>query len=246
MSNIVPGNSLPEIQAFIKANPSTLCVFFNWTSWNEPSVAIKEVLAELAPDFPSARFYAVDADVAGAAEVCGAVGLTAMPSVTAFAHGKMLGCVAGFNPAETVAMVAAAAATAAATPAAAVTATAGAAAPAAAAAAAAAEPAELSEAALRALTTQAPVMLFMKGAPEAPRCGFSRQIVELLNGAGVKFGSFDILSDQRVREGLKKLSNWPTYPQLYAEGELLGGLDVVKELAAAGELLDSVPESARV
>ena len=75
------------------------------------------------------------------------------------------------------------------------------------------------------------VMLFIKGTPAAPKCGFSRQAVELLTGAGIQFGSFDILSDEEVRQGLKRHSNWPTYPQIYVNGDLIGGLDILKELA---------------
>jgi Grx4 family monothiol glutaredoxin len=74
------------------------------------------------------------------------------------------------------------------------------------------------------------VMVFMKGIPTAPKCGFSRQVVELLQEHEVPFGSFDILSDDEVRQGLKAHSDWPTYPQLYVHGELLGGLDILKEL----------------
>ncbi|KAG7371194.1 glutaredoxin [Nitzschia inconspicua] len=80
------------------------------------------------------------------------------------------------------------------------------------------------------------VMLFMKGTPSAPRCGFSRQAVELLNQHQVPFGSFDILSDEDVRQGLKKYSDWPTYPQIYVKGELMGGLDILKETAEEGSL----------
>ena len=81
-------------------------------------------------------------------------------------------------------------------------------------------------------------MLFMKGNPAAPRCGFSNKTVALLNGQGVKFESFDILSDNMVREGLKKYSNWPTYPQLYVKGELIGGLDIMKEMVESGDFAD--------
>jgi len=71
----------------------------------------------------------------------------------------------------------------------------------------------------------------MKGEPSAPRCGFSRQIVEILNQTGVPFSHFDVLSDEEIRQGLKKYSDWPTYPQLYVKGELLGGLDIIKEMS---------------
>ena len=93
---------------------------------------------------------------------------------------------------------------------------------------------------LRALVNRAPVMLFMKGSPDEPRCGFSRQIVELLRSKDVAFSHFDILEDEGVRQGLKKFSDWPTYPQLYAAGELVGGLDIAKEMAAEGELLSAL------
>jgi len=109
--------------------------------------------------------------------------------------------------------------------------------PAAAAAAAAAPAAAAATPDFAALVRRAPVVLFMKGTPEAPRCGFSRQAVALLRDAGVTFDTFDILGDPAVRAGLKTFSDWPTYPQLYAGGEFVGGLDVAKELAEAGELV---------
>jgi Grx4 family monothiol glutaredoxin len=93
---------------------------------------------------------------------------------------------------------------------------------------------------LKALINTSKVMLFMKGVPEDPQCGFSRQAVALLNKHSVAFGSFNILSDDAVRQGLKAFSNWPTYPQLYANGELVGGLDILKELEAEGELKEAL------
>ncbi|KAK4911541.1 glutaredoxin [Elasticomyces elasticus] len=82
---------------------------------------------------------------------------------------------------------------------------------------------------LASLVKAAPVMLFMKGTPSAPQCGFSRQLVSMLRDNGVKYGFFNILADDEVRQGLKEYSDWPTFPQLYAKGELVGGLDIVKE-----------------
>lgn len=86
------------------------------------------------------------------------------------------------------------------------------------------------------LSLAAPVMLFMKGSPAAPRCGFSRQITEILSENNVPYASFDILTNESVREALKKYSDWPTYPQLYVSGELIGGLDILKEIASSGNL----------
>ncbi|KAI9856964.1 MAG: monothiol glutaredoxin grx4 [Trichoglossum hirsutum] len=82
---------------------------------------------------------------------------------------------------------------------------------------------------LTALVSAASVMLFMKGTPSAPQCGFSRQIVALLRGRGVRYGFFNILADDEVRQGLKTFADWPTFPQLWVAGELVGGLDIVKE-----------------
>ncbi|XP_040020098.2 glutaredoxin 3 [Gasterosteus aculeatus] len=96
---------------------------------------------------------------------------------------------------------------------------------------------------LKKLINAAPCMLFMKGSSQEPRCGFSRQIVALLKEHGIQFSSFDILSDEEVRQGLKIYSNWPTFPQLYANGELVGGLDIVKELAESGELQNTCPKA---
>jgi len=88
------------------------------------------------------------------------------------------------------------------------------------------------------LVERSDVMIFMKGLPSAPKCGFSRQMIELLDESGVQYDSFNILEDKEVRQGLKEFSNWPTYPQLYVKGELIGGLDICKELEEDGELGD--------
>ncbi|KAL9236779.1 hypothetical protein vseg_011409 [Gypsophila vaccaria] len=95
---------------------------------------------------------------------------------------------------------------------------------------------------LKKLISKSPVMLFMKGNPDAPRCGFSSKVVNALKEEGVTFGHFDILSDQEVREGLKTFSNWPTYPQLYYKGELIGGCDIILELKTSGELKSTLSE----
>ncbi|XP_018402037.1 PREDICTED: glutaredoxin-3 [Cyphomyrmex costatus] len=95
---------------------------------------------------------------------------------------------------------------------------------------------------LKKLVNQAPCMLFMKGNPANPRCGFSRTIVSILDSYKTDYKSFDILQDNDVREGLKKFSNWPTYPQLYLNGDLIGGLDIVKEMNESGELESMLPK----
>lgn len=87
------------------------------------------------------------------------------------------------------------------------------------------------------------IMLFMKGTPQFPQCGFSNQAVQLLQACGAEFGSFDVLSDDDVRQGIKEYSSWPTIPQLYVDGKFVGGCDIMIELHQNGELkklVDSV------
>jgi len=84
------------------------------------------------------------------------------------------------------------------------------------------------------------VFLFMKGTPDDPQCGFSAQIVSILAELEIEFKSFDILSDENIRQGIKEYANWPTIPQLYINGKFIGGCDIVRELAASGELVELV------
>ncbi|TVS00204.1 MAG: Grx4 family monothiol glutaredoxin [Rhodospirillales bacterium] len=81
-----------------------------------------------------------------------------------------------------------------------------------------------------------PVVLFMKGSPMFPQCGFSAAVVQTLTHMGVKFKGIDVLTDPGLREGIKQFSNWPTIPQLYVKGEFIGGCDIVREMYASGEL----------
>jgi len=83
-----------------------------------------------------------------------------------------------------------------------------------------------------------PVFLFMKGTPTFPQCGFSNQVIQILKAYNVPFGSFDVLSDMDVRQGIKTYSEWPTIPQLYVKGEFIGGCDIVRESWESGELTE--------
>ena len=80
------------------------------------------------------------------------------------------------------------------------------------------------------------VMLYMKGTPDFPQCGFSAHTVEILRSYGFPFASEDVLADAQVREGIKRYSNWPTIPQIYIDGKFVGGCDIVHELHERGEL----------
>ncbi len=89
------------------------------------------------------------------------------------------------------------------------------------------------------------VLLYMKGTPDFPQCGFSGQVVAAMNAIGQPFAFVNIFEDQEIREGLKTYSNWPTFPQLYVNGELIGGADIVIEMYNSGELktvLDNLDE----
>jgi len=88
------------------------------------------------------------------------------------------------------------------------------------------------------------ILLFMKGTPEFPQCGFSGQTVAALNAIGKPFAFVNIFEDQEIREGLKVYSNWPTFPQLYVKGELIGGSDIVVEMYESGELKKLLDEAA--
>jgi monothiol glutaredoxin len=81
-----------------------------------------------------------------------------------------------------------------------------------------------------------PVVLYMKGTPMFPQCGFSAAVVQALSQLGIKFKGIDVLVDPSLREGIKQFANWPTIPQLYIKGEFIGGADIVREMAATGEL----------
>jgi monothiol glutaredoxin len=83
-----------------------------------------------------------------------------------------------------------------------------------------------------------PVVLYMKGTPVFPQCGFSAQVVQVLSLVGVKFKAFDVLADDELRQGIKEFSNWPTVPQLYVKGEFVGGCDIVREMYQSGELVE--------
>ncbi len=90
------------------------------------------------------------------------------------------------------------------------------------------------------LINSSPIMVFMKGTKLMPQCGFSNNVVQILNALGMSFETFDVLSDMEVRQGIKDYSNWPTIPQVYLKGEFLGGSDILIEMYNSGELLEKL------
>ena len=94
--------------------------------------------------------------------------------------------------------------------------------------------------------TGSPVVLYMKGTPQAPQCGFSALAVQVLTACGVpNFASFNVLADAEIRQGIKEYANWPTIPQLYVNGEFVGGSDIMKEMYQSGELQKLLETSAQ-
>ena len=90
--------------------------------------------------------------------------------------------------------------------------------------------------------TDAPVVLYMKGSPVFPQCGFSAAVVQILSHLGVKFKGVDVLTDPEIRQGIKEFSSWPTIPQLYVKGEFVGGCDIIREMFDSGELQQFLEE----
>ncbi|MBQ0834280.1 Grx4 family monothiol glutaredoxin [Marinobacter sp.] len=90
-----------------------------------------------------------------------------------------------------------------------------------------------------------PIILYMKGSPQAPQCGFSSKTSQALMACGERFAFVNILDNQELREGLKIYSSWPTYPQLYVSGELVGGCDIIMEMSENGELAKLVKEAVK-
>jgi len=205
------------------SSPKLSVVHFMAT-WAEECKGMQGVINTLAEQYKeSVSFFELAAEEL--AEVSMKHEIVAVPTVILFKEGKAVGRVDGFKAAELTKMVSSHAANSAANrPLANV-----------------AKPKEDLDTRLKRLIKAHKCMLFMKGKPEEPKCGFSKQTIALLDSLNAEYGSFDILADDEVRQGLKAFSNWPTYPQLYVDGEFIGGLDILKEMHEGGELASVLP-----
>uniref|UniRef100_H0ZN12 Glutaredoxin-3 n=1 Tax=Taeniopygia guttata TaxID=59729 RepID=H0ZN12_TAEGU len=200
----------------------SLVVVHFWAPWAPQCAQMNEVMAALAREHSQVSFVQLEAEAVP--EVSEKYGISSVPTFLFFKNSQKVDRLDGAHAPELTQKVQRHAA----------------------GAAPAAPAQEQLHARLSRLVNAAPCMLFMKGSPKEPRCGFSRQMVQLLQQHGVAFSTFDVFSDEEVRQGLKAFSNWPTYPQLYVRGELVGGLDVVKELAASGELDTICPKGQKL
>lgn len=93
---------------------------------------------------------------------------------------------------------------------------------------------------IEALVQSSPIFVFMKGTKLMPQCGFSNNVVQILNALGMGFETFDVLSDMEIRQGIKEFSDWPTIPQVYVKGEFIGGSDILIEMYNSGELKEKL------
>uniref|UniRef100_A0A1A8GEZ9 Glutaredoxin 3 n=1 Tax=Nothobranchius korthausae TaxID=1143690 RepID=A0A1A8GEZ9_9TELE len=220
MANLVEATSQQQFEDILSKAGKRLTVVHFYAPWAPQCGQMNEVMTVLAKEHAHTTFVKLEAETLP--EVSEKYEISSVPTVVFFKAGEKVDRLDGAHAAELTKMVQRLAV--------------------------AGGPNESSggedlNQRLKKLINAAPCMLFMKGAPQEPRCGFSRQIVALLKEHSIQFSSFDILSDEEVRQGLKTYSNWPTYPQLYVNGELVGGLDIVKELAESGELENTCPKA---
>lgn len=209
--------------------PTTLLIVSFHAPWAAPCAQMATVLSTLASEYPadgSTSWVSLNAEELS--DISEKYDVTAVPFLVLSKNAKVLETVSGSSAVKVRNAIEAHAGKPGATTAATNGASAG-------GAPAVDEPTETDPAKakeelnkrLEELVKAAPVMLFMKGTPSGPQCGFSRQMVALLRENSVKYGFFNILADDEVRQGLKEFADWPTYPQLWIEGELVGGLDIV-------------------
>ncbi|KAL6758973.1 thioredoxin-like protein [Haematococcus lacustris] len=225
-------SSLEAIEQACTANP--LVVMHFWASWCEPCKHMDAVLAQLSQDFPTVKFLRVEAEVVDAATI--KYNIATVPSFVFVRGSQVQDQLEGADPAalsDKVAALQQLPAQPGAQQGSGHAQGGTAAAPAAGAGV---------EGRIKYLMDQHPVLLFMKGVPDAPRCGFSRKVVEALRDIQVPFHAVDILADEQLRAGVKAYSDWPTYPQLHVKGELVGGCDIVLEMKSTGDLEQLVAE----
>ncbi|KAI7903658.1 thioredoxin-like protein [Cokeromyces recurvatus] len=231
MSNLIDITSDEQFNDLATKKNAVYVLNF-WASWAEPCQQMNEVFAELANKFPALQFIKIEAEEYP--DISENFEISAVPTFIILKGGKIVEQIEGAKAAELTNAVAKHSKgvlnkLSTATTSAAGTENGN-------------KPVKDLNARLKALIHSAPVMIFIKGTPQQPRCGFSRQLVDLLAEQKVKYSSFNILADEDVRQGLKAYSDWPTYPQIYINGELMGGLDIIKEMIASGEFQEILPK----
>ncbi|XP_030629707.1 glutaredoxin 3 [Chanos chanos] len=222
MANFTEATSSPQFEDLLKKAGNSLTVVHFLASWAPQCTQMNDVMEELAKEHKHTTFVKLEAEAVP--EVSEKYEISSVPTFLFFKNGEKIDRLDGAHAPELTKKVQKLSS--------------GGAMP-----GSGDIPKEDLNERLKRLINAAPCMLFMKGSPQEPRCGFSRQIIQILKDHSVQYSSFDILSDEEVRQGLKTYSNWPTYPQVYVNGDLIGGLDIIKELAESGELENTFPKS---
>ncbi|XP_061202746.1 glutaredoxin-3 [Neopsephotus bourkii] len=223
---VCEAGSAEQLQQLLQQKERSLVVVHFWAPWAPQCAQMNDVMAALAKEHTQVAFVKLEAEAVP--EVSEKYGISSVPTFLFFKNSQKVDRLDGAHAPELTKRVQRHASSSSLS------------------AASNDSVEEDLNVRLKKLINAAPCMLFMKGTPKEPRCGFSRQMVEILNKHGISFSSFDIFSDEGVRQGLKTYSNWPTYPQLYVSGELIGGLDIVKELEASGELDTVCPKAQKL
>ncbi|KAL1920529.1 uncharacterized protein VTP21DRAFT_906 [Calcarisporiella thermophila] len=229
-NNLIEIASNEQFNKTLDESKSGLVVLDFWASWAPACLQMNEVVGELAAQHPTVTFLKIEAE--NLVDISEKFDVAAVPYFVLLKNGKTVEKINGANAPELTAAIskhskavpATAPASVAQTPEKPAT-----------------TPRDLT-ARLKTLVNAAPVMVFIKGTPSQPRCGFSRELVQILGDLDVRYSSFNILADEEVRQGLKTFSNWPTFPQVYVNGEFIGGLDIVKEMLENGELQSVLPK----
>ncbi|UZJ51158.1 hypothetical protein CBS101457_000478 [Exobasidium rhododendri] len=245
-SNLVTISSADHFTSLMSADLNRVSLLNFWASWAEPCEQMNSVVLELAEKYPQVLCLMIEAEAQP--DVSESFDIDSVPSFILLRGHTLLSKISGANAAALTAAIAshATGSTHNSTPSSYTSAppqvasanyTANGSAPGAIGEhiAPVNETNEQLEKRCKKLMEKSKVVLFMKGNPEQPRCGFSQKTVALLKQEKVPFSTFDILQDEGVRQGLKQLNDWPTFPQIIVNGELIGGLDILKELVETGE-----------
>ncbi|KAG6828998.1 hypothetical protein H0H92_005975 [Tricholoma furcatifolium] len=238
-SNLYQVESTPHFQELLSQDLNRVSLLNFWAPWAAPCAQMNEVVAELAKKYPNLLFLNIEAE--SQSEIAESFDVEAVPFFVVLRGHTLLDRISGadakslteaiakHNAGPTVPKPQSETNQEPSRPSSTIPGT-----------NETYETEEELEKRMHGLMNQSKVVLFMKGSPDAPRCGFSRKISALLKDHNVEFTSFDILTDEAVRQGLKKLNDWPTFPQLIVKGELVGGLDIVQEMAESGELKEAI------
>ncbi|KAK0214167.1 glutaredoxin [Armillaria fumosa] len=235
MANYHQVVSPSHFQELLSADLTRVSLINFWADFAEPCKQMNEVVLELSKKYPAVLFLQVEAE--SQQDIAESFDIDAVPSFVILRGHTLLDRISGANAQALTAAIARHAASPSINP---LSKTDLAPAKAADIVSEKKETEEELEKRMRGLMTKSKVVLFMKGSPDAPRCGFSRRITGLLKDQNVEYTHFDILSDEDVRQGLKKLNDWPTFPQLIINGEFVGGLDIVQEMIDNGEFAEAI------